>query len=407
MPERLATADARPSILCVSGRRVVDVLGEMGVHTVFLSDPTPIDLACLVDLPLDLDLDDWAATEAVVRGLHDARPFAGVLSVYDAYLPLAGYLAARLDVAGLALPAAFNCDNKLRMRLTLEAGGIAGPAYAVVGDPDEAAAAARRLGYPVVVKKMGAAGGRGTRLCRSPEEVAAAVTALWAETSPNLLVEEHVEGPEYAVQTVTVGGATEVISVLAQHTATGARPVETGYDFPSGLGDQGEVRLGAFVARALRALGVDSGIAHTQVRLGPAGPAVINVSARPPGGRLCEVTEAVSGVDMVRAAIEVALGRPVTRRSPVAGHVMYRCVAFDTAGTVDYDPGALAMAGDGPACLSVSMDVEPGERVLPVDHVDGGVYGRVVVYADTAESLEPAYRRAVDALRPRLKRNGT
>ncbi len=405
MPEPIS--DGRPSVVCVSGRRVVDVMAAMDVRTVLLGDPTPIDLACAVDVPMDLDLDDWPGTEAAVRWLHDARPLDAVLSVYDPYLPLASYLAARLDVAGLALPAALNCDNKLRMRLTLEGGGIAGPAYAVVGDPDEAEAAARRLGYPVLVKKITAAGGRGTLLCRAPGEVAGAVTALQGEANPNLLVEEFVDGPEYAVQTVTSAGVTEVIGILAQHSATGARPVETGYDFPSGLGDQGEEALGRFVGEALRVLGFDSGIAHTQVRFGRSGPIVINVSARPPGGLLCAVTEAVSGVDMVRAAVEVVLGRPVTRRAPVAGYARYRCVTFDVAGAVGYDAQALAEAGDATASPVVSMDVEPGDEVLPVDHLDGGVYGRIVIYADSEAELAPAYQRVADALRLRVDQTST
>ncbi|WP_433381265.1 ATP-grasp domain-containing protein [Streptosporangium sp. CA-115845] len=394
--------DRRPSLVCVSGRRIVQVLAQMDVRTVLLGDPTPLDLTCAVDVPLDLDLDNWPAAETALRRLHDAHPVEAVLSVYDAHLPLASFLAARLDVAGLALAAALNCHDKLRMRLALQADDIPGPAYALVADPSEAQAIARRLGHPVLIKKIIAAAGRGTRLCRDPKEVAEAVVALRDESNPNLLIEEYIDGPEYAVQTLTAGGVTEVVSVLAQHTAPGPRPLEVGYDFPSGLGERGEHEMGRFVAATLRALGFDNGIAHTQIRLGRSGPAVINVSARPPGGQLCAVTEAVCGVDMVRAAAEVALGRPVTRRAPVARYARYRCVTFDASGTVGYDPRALTDAEDAAPSPVVSMDVEPGERVLALEHPDGGVYGRVVVYADTENPLAPAYRRIIDTLRPHI-----
>ncbi|MET8155518.1 ATP-grasp domain-containing protein [Sphaerisporangium sp. NPDC005289] len=403
---RAETGDGRPNVICVAGRRVVHVLAEMDVRTTLLGDPTPLDLACVVDLPLDVDLGDWAATEALLRGLHDARPFGGVVNVYDAHLPLAGYLAARLGVAGPAMSAAMNCDSKLRMRLALAGGGVPVPAHHLVGDPDEAQAAASRLDYPVLVKKVTGARGKGTRVCRGPEEVAAAVVALRTEDHPDLLVEEYIDGPEYAVQTVTAGGVTDVAGILAQHTAPGARPLEIGYDHPSGLGPEKEAELGAFVAEALRVLGLENGVAHTQVRLGPEGPVVVNVSLRPPGGRLCEVTEAVSGVDLVRAAVEVTLGRPVTRRSPVARYVMYRCLTFDQAGAVEYDPRALAEVGEAPAPV-VSMDVEPGQTVFPVDHAEGGVYGRVVVYADDETRLVPAYQDAVGRLRPRVGDSST
>ncbi|MFS1305011.1 ATP-grasp domain-containing protein [Streptosporangium longisporum] len=391
----------------MSGRRVVQVLAQLGARTVLLGDPTPLDLACAADVPMDLDLDDWTAAEAALRRLHATHPVRAVLSVYDAHLPLASFLAARLDVTGLALAAALNCHDKLRMRLALQAAGLQGPAYAVVADEGEAQAAARWIGHPVLVKKITAAAGRGTLLCRDPGEVAEAVATLREEQAPNLLVEEYVDGPEYAIQSVTSGGVTEVISILAQHTAPGPRPLEVGYDFPSGLGERGEHDLGRFVAEALRALGFDDGIAHTQVRLGPAGPVVVNVGARPPGGLLCAVTEAVRGVDMVRAAAQVALGRPVTRRAPVARHARYRCVTFDVSGTVAYDPRALTGARLRAPSPVVGMDVDPGEAVSALDDPGGGTYGRIVVYADTEDGLDPAYRRVLDALRPRVERATT
>jgi hypothetical protein len=112
----LLSVDERPSVACISGRRVVDVLVEMDIRTVLLGDPTPLELACMADVPLDIDLDDWSATETALSMLHGVRPLDAVFSVYDAYLPLASYLAARLGVRGLALPAALNCNNKARQR---------------------------------------------------------------------------------------------------------------------------------------------------------------------------------------------------------------------------------------------------------------------------------------------------
>ncbi|WP_066369595.1 ATP-grasp domain-containing protein [Herbidospora mongoliensis] len=374
--------DHRPTVASVSGRRVVDVMVEAGVRTILFDDPIPLDLAFVADVPVDLDLDDWPAAESVLRRLHLQQPIDAVIGVYDLSLPLAAYLAARLGVRGLSLAAVMNCNDKLRMRLTLRAAAINVPAHVVVSESGEAQAAARRLGYPVLVKKVTGAAGAGTLLCRDQRQVKDAVTALHDDTDPRLLVEEYVDGPEYAIQTVTRDSVTELISVFSQRTATDGRLVELGYDFPPGLDESQESELRRLVITALRALGFDHGIAHTQVRLTPAGPVLINVVARPPGGRLCEVTEAVSGVDMVQAALDVALGIPLSRRAPVAEHVRYRCVTFDQAGTVSYDPGALTERA-APAPL-ISMDVNTGDHVSP----KGGVYGRIISYDDDPLSLE-------------------
>ncbi|MFD9701523.1 acetyl-CoA carboxylase biotin carboxylase subunit family protein [Lentzea sp. NPDC059081] len=365
----------------------------MDVRTVLLGDPNPLDLACIADVPLDVDLDDWKSTEAVLRALHGARPLTAVFSVYDAYLPLASYLAMRLGIRGLSMPAALSAGNKARMRLTLEGAGISGPDYLVIADPDDVEPAARRLGYPVVLKKMVNARGRGALLCYDDQELAWAVATLGRSA---FVVEKYVPGPEYAIQTITVDGVTEVVNVLAQQTAPGPRQAETGYDFPSGLGETGDRALGQFVAEALSALGFDNGVAHVQVRIGPSGPALINVAARPPGGQLCDLTERVSGVDMTRAAVDVALGRPVTRATPVAARALYRCVSFGQAGVLDYDMSALDRPG-------VFLDVEPGERVHAATDLRGGSYGRIVVYGDEPGQMEADYEQILDSLRPTVK----
>jgi ATP-grasp domain-containing protein len=386
------TTDDRPSIACISGRRVVDVLAGMDVRTVLLGDPTPLELACLADVPLDIDLDDWEATEIALGALHLTRPLTAVFSVFDAHLPLASYLAARLGVRGLSLAAALNCDSKARMRLALDGAGVAGPAHLLVNDPADVESAAKRLGFPVVVKKAVGARGRGALVCRDDAEVARAAKTFGGGA---LLVESYVDGPEYAIQTITADGVTEVVNVLAQHVGPGPRQPELGYDYPSGLGEVGDLALGKFVVSALDALGFDNGIAHVQVRMGPDGPVLINVAARPPGGQLCAVSERVSGIDMTRAAVDVALGLPVLRREPTASRALYRCVAFGQAGVVDYDVAALDSPG-------VFLDVEPGDPVHPADHPQGGSYGRIVVYGDETHQLEQDYQRILESLRPRV-----
>ncbi|MEV6603133.1 ATP-grasp domain-containing protein [Kutzneria sp. NPDC051319] len=384
--------DLRQSVACVSGRRIVDVLTSMDVRTVLLGDPTPLDLACVADVPLDVDLDDWRGAEMALGLLHQVHPIDAVFSVYDAYLPIASYLAARLDVRGLALAAALNCDDKIRMRLVLAGAGVAVPEFVVASEPADVEYAARRLGLPVVVKKATGARGRGTLLCRTPDDTEDAARSLGPGP---LLVERFIEGPEYAVQALITDSTTTIVNVLAQHVGPGPRMAEAGYDFPSGLGRNGEREVAEFVTNALRALGFDNGVAHVQVRLGSSGPVLVNVAARPPGGQLCAVTEQVSGIDLTRAAAEIALGRPISRLPVAAPRALYRCVSFEHSGIVDYDPDALDTPG-------VWLDVDPGDRVRPATDPQGGSYGRIVVYGDDRGRLESDYLAILDSLRTRV-----
>lgn len=383
------TTGTRPSVACVSGRRVVDVLNDLGVRSVLLDDPTPLDLACKADVPLDVDLGDWEAAETALRRVHAAHPLDAVFSVYDAHLPLASYLAARLGVRGLDLGAALACHDKIRMRTVLAAGGVRVPEHLPAADPADAVLAARRLGLPVVVKKATDSRGRGSLLCRSAEDVTRSVRTLGPGP---LLVERVADGPEYAVQSVTSDGVTEVVGILAQHVGPGPRQAETGYDYPSGLGAGPEAEIAAFVTRALAVLGVDHAVSHAQVRLTADGPVLINVAPRPPGGQLCAVTERLGGVDLTRAAAQVALGLPVTRDAPTATGVLYRCLTSDRDGTAWYDP-----AGAGPP--AVTLDVEPGDSVRSAGDPHGGSYGRIVLYGDDPAELRARHRTLLASLR--------
>ena len=76
------------------------------------------------------------------------------------------------------------------------------------------------------------------------------------------------------------------------------------------------------------------------------------------------------------------------RRPPAASQVRYRCVVFDRGGRLSYDPAALREDDGTGTAPVVSLDVDPGDAVLPVDHPDGGVYGRIVVCGDTVEEVE-------------------
>jgi len=398
-----------PTLACVSGRRVLTVAAGMGIRTVLLDEQIPVETAFMADVPVEVDLDDWQTAEAALRHAASRHRVDAVLSVRDSRVPLAGYLASRLGVGGLALHAALNCHDKARMRSALQGAGLPGPRYAVAQEPREALRLGEHVGFPLVLKRTRGAGGTGVRLCHDANELNSAVTALSdAEMPVELLAEQYLAGPEYAVQTVTTGTGTEILSVLAEHIGPPPRFAEIGYDHPCGLGPDRRGMLCDHVVAALGALGVDCGVAHVQVRLTGDGPRIIEVNPRPPGGLLAHVTEIVSGVDMVQAAIEAALDRPISRREPAADYIRYRCVVFDRTGFVDFDEAVLAEFEDiddlavGPV---LALDVDRGDLVLPVEHPDGGAYGRLVVAGGHPAEVDRRYRDILDRLRLRIDDN--
>ncbi|MEV7280853.1 ATP-grasp domain-containing protein [Streptomyces sp. NPDC093111] len=390
------------SVVVLGGRseREFSVVRDLGYRVVLVDEQVPWHCMPWVDAHLDVDLDDRdAVAEAIRSELGDEAPVA-VLTHTEPRLPLMAHLNRLLvdTPRGLDETAAANCRDKWRTRTVLTEAGLPVPRFALATTVEEALTAAEDIGYPVVVKPRDGAGAFGVRCCAGERELREAVAALFAAPAGSLagaLVEEYVDGPEYAVQTVTYESKTSVLSVFRQRMTPPPVFVELGYEHPSGLSDAERDELEQLMRDVLGALSLNDWISHTQIRRGPDGFRVIEVNARRPGGRLVEMTTAVSGVDMTEAVTRQALGLPRPAPAATVAFARYASIVFDTSGTLLYDEVAPEPGAFGPL---VEVEVEPGETVRPKEHPNGGVYGRIVVYGDTADELDRAERGVRDAL---------
>jgi hypothetical protein len=111
------------------------------------------------------------------------------------------------------------------------------------------------------------------------------------------------------------------------------------------------------------------------------------------------MTDAVCGLDMVRAASELALGRPVSRTEAKADYASYRSIVTDRPGTLLYNSRLDLDTLSSPIPPIIEVDIPSGDPVLPVDHPGGGVYGRIVAFGDSPAQVASDLRVINDALR--------
>ena len=284
--------------------------------------------------------------------------------------------------------------SKTRQR---EAFAEAGVPHARAIDPRDPA-----VELPAVVKAPDRQGQRGLALVRSRAELEPALAAARSESrSGAVLVEQLVEGPELTVNAFSVGGRFVPLTVTDRLTAEPpAFGVALAHVWPSAH-DTDEV---ADAARAaVEAVGIREGPSYTQVRLGVAGPVVMEVAARLGGGHDAELCEAATGVDLNGLAIEAALGRP--------------CDTVLQAGSAGIGGAAVVFLVPPLGGLLETAGVEEAEaaegvRWVRVYRRPGHVFGELRRGADRAgailalgasrdEALERA-RRAADAVRFRV-----
>jgi len=284
--------------------------------------------------------------------------------------------------------------SKTRQR---EAFAEAGVPHARAIDPRDPA-----VELPAVVKAPDRQGQRGLALVRSRAELEPALAAARSESrSGAVLVEQLVEGPELTVNGFSVAGRFVPLTVTDRLTAEPpAFGVALAHVWPSAH-DTDEV---ADAARAaVEAVGIREGPSYTQVRLGVAGPVVMEVAARLGGGHDAELCEAATGVDLNGLAIEAALGRP--------------CDTVLQAGSAGIGGAAIVFLVPPVGGLLETAGVEEAEaaegvRWVRVYRRPGHVFGELRRGADRAgailalgasrdEALERA-RRAADAVRFRI-----
>jgi biotin carboxylase len=349
------------------------------------------------------DLTDEQAMAATAKGLDGVD---GVLCWDEAYVLPVARLAAALGLPGGGPDAVAACRDKHGTRRLLAAAGVPQPASIPVANVDEALAAAERIGYPVVLKPRALAASLGVVRVDDPEQLAAQFTFAHDTTVPgapsydvSVLVEQFADGPEISVDAVVYRG-TVTPMVLARkllgyppyfeevgHLVDGADPL---------LADE---RLRQILRDAHAALGFADGVTHTELRLTPTGPMVIEVNARLGGDLIPYLGMLATGVDPGLAAAAVACGTPpevAADRARVAGVRYFYADADDTViDTVHFAEGDLPADVDRLVALA-----KPGAVVSPPPK--GATFGRVAVataVASTRGRCEAALDVAAAALR--------
>ncbi|WP_185893427.1 ATP-grasp domain-containing protein [Streptomyces sp. WAC08241] len=334
---------------------------------------------------------------------RDGAGLAGVASSSEYFVATAARVATALGLPAADGDALARCRDKERQREALAVGGVPVPAFAPAATPEEAVRAAEEIGHPVVLKPVSGSGSVGVRLCRDSAETLdwakrlldRATDERGAPVGARLLVEAAVRGPEFSVETFD----DTVVTVVAKHTGPEPYFVETGHDVPAPLPAADTEALGSVALRALTALGLGWGAAHTELRLTGTGPVVIEVNPRLAGGMIPVAVRAALGTDLVDAVVARAAGAPPgTRREggPAAGggHAAVRFLPAAREGLVTA-VGGLADARTAPGVVAATVATAPG-RTVGITH---SFQDRLACVVATGADAAQAARRAAAAAR--------
>src|SRR2546426_5693769 len=387
----------------------VEAARRLGVEVTVASErPSTFERANPVGL-ITLDFADPARAAGQARAFARSQVLHGVVAVDDDTAVVAAAVAEELGLRGNPVAAAVAARDKHQQRRLLAAAGVVAPRFELLTTAADPERVARGASYPCVLKPLRLSASRGVIRADTPAEFVAAferIKRILAQAgchpaSRSLLVEEFVPGPEVAVEGLVTHGALTVLAIFDKPDhLEGPFFEETIYVTPSRLAPAAQQEVAACVQAAVGALGLREGPIHAEVRYNDRGAWLIELAARPIGGRCSgalrfESRDAggeVRDASLEEIIIRHALGTPIPTLEREAQATGVMMIPVPGAGVLRGVRG-VGEAEQVPLVEEVVITAHLGQTLVPWP--EGSRYpGVIFARGGTSEAVEAALRAA-------------
>jgi ATP-grasp domain len=133
-----------------------------------------------------------------------------------------------------------------------------------------------------------------------------------ASPTQALLVEEYVSGLEYSVEVFMTNSRPVVIGICGKSPMTAPYFEEVSYLMPANIEPETKTRLSTAAIEAVTSLGLNTGMAHVELKDGPDGPKILDIGLRLGGSGLThDLVQTAYGINLVKAVLGELIGTPV------------------------------------------------------------------------------------------------
>jgi biotin carboxylase len=248
-------------------------------------------------------------TEKILR-IAAEKQIDGIMTLAtDLPIRSVAAVAEKLSLPGISVDTAICATNKYMMRERLSQHRIPIPRFYKVSGLDEYYRITSLLNAKFIVKPIDNSGGRGIYLVQTESEKEKAFNhAHKYSRSGEILVEEFMVGREVSVETLSINGQANILAVTDKLTAGAPYFAEMGHSQPAQFDDRTLESIKRVAADAIRAVGIENGPSHTEIKVTEEGPKIVELGARLGGG--CITTHLVplsTGIDMVGCCLRLAM----------------------------------------------------------------------------------------------------
>jgi acetyl-CoA carboxylase biotin carboxylase subunit len=271
-----------------------------------------------------------------------------------------------------------------------------------VGSEAEAKRLAAEIGYPVLIKATAGGGGRGMKVARSPADLSLALSTARAEAksafgNDEVYMEKYLQRPRHIEVQVLADSHGKVLHLGERDCSLQRRHQKLWEEAPSpALNPAQRDQIGKTVTSALEKLGY-LGVGTVEFLFEDGEFHFIEMNTRLQVEH--PVTEAITGLDIVREQIRIAAGGAIEMEQSdivLSGHAIECRINAENAFTFQPSPGTITHF-HAPGGLGVRFDsaIYDGYKIPP--YYDS-LAGKLIVHGRNRNECLMRLRRALDEL---------
>jgi phosphoribosylglycinamide synthetase, ATP-grasp (A) domain len=276
-----------------------------------------------------------------------------------------------MNLIGIDNDTAIKATDKYKMRTALMKMNVPIPEFIKVNSKEEFYCAVdkiRNSGKECIIKPVDNSGSRGIWLLNNYKKDMldkAYEYSIQYSKNGELMIEEYMNGVEVSVETLSLNNECNIIQITDKLTTGAPYFVEMGHSQPSFLSKEIQEEICKVAIAANKAIGINIGPSHTEIKVTEDGPKVVELGARLGGDNISTyLTQFSTGVDMVECCINIALGLPINIERNWDKGAAIRYFESDT-GRIKSVKG-LDFANNIPEVKELKMVFNVGDYVRPV-----------------------------------------
>ena len=305
---------------------VIKKAREMGVYVIAVDDDPNAPGMALADKAI---VPGGLINENKLLTIAKKEQIDGVIHpCSEVAMNVMGHINDELHLHGISRETAVRATNKHLMREAFETYGAPSPKSFCTDNVEEGYRMFLSINGKAILKPSRNSGSRGIAEIE-PGLSFEAFAPLFERSKKesrdaSVMIEQFIEGPEFSVEIIVWDGKVNVLQVTDKKTTEAPYFVELGHSQPSLFPAEVVNAVKDAAVKGVKALQLNDCAAHAEVKYQDGKPYIMEIGARLGGDFIStELTHLSTGIDMVAAAINVALGiepylKPVAEPQGVA-----------------------------------------------------------------------------------------